>query len=249
MRIAAIYNVWDGIEILRHSVRCMRPLVDEIIIVYSRMSNRQEYSPEFNEEEFKDFVLVNREPVYRNNPSESERDKRNTGLDIAREMGFTHFIMMDCDEFYDPIEFNVEKARMERDDLNGLVCGCQVYFGSPELTIGMDPSTRVTFIQKITPRLRFRINKGFPYAYDANGPRIDPTRQLSHNKGVEWSEIIMHHYSWVRKDIMKKINNSSARLKENPQVLKDYLNAKEGYLCQMYNRKLIKCENKFNITL
>lgn len=248
MKLAAVYNVWDGIEILKHSVKNIKPLVDEVIIVWSKMSNRYEFSEEFIEDDFKDCTLVQSEPKYRNNPSESEREKRNVGLDKAKDLGFTHFLMMDCDEFYDPKDFEKAKKYLMSKNLNGLVCPSRVYFGSPELTIGID-STRVPFIQKITPRLRFRLNKGYPFAYDGNGPRIDPTRQLSYNNKVEWYEdLVMEHFSWVRKDLYKKARNSSARL-NNSRWENDIKNAKEGYFCEMYQRTLVKCENKFNIIL
>lgn len=249
MKTAAIFNVWDGIELLYYAVDNIRPVVDEVIIVWSEMSNRQEKNDEFSPEDFSDCVLVQSEPKYLRNPSESEREKRNVGLQKAKELGFTHFIMMDCDEFYDQYDFTQEKERIYRDNLNGLVGNVKVYFKEPTLTIGLDPSTRVPFIQKIVPGLAYRRNKQYPFAYDENGGlRIDPTRHLTHNKGVEWSDILMHHYSWVRKDIGKKVRNSSASLWRS-SCLEDYENAEAGYFCKMYGRELKKCKNKFKIKI
>lgn len=249
MTIAAVYNVWDGIELLRYSVKNIKPLVDAVYIVWSRRSNRGEDSDEFNPEDFKDCVLIQSEPAYRNNPSESEREKRNVGLNAVRNAGFTHFIMMDCDEFYDPKDFKREKKRIEKHDLNGLVCDVTVFFAKPTLSIGKDPSTFVPFIQKITPRLKYRMNKGYPFAYDSNGGlRIDPTRHLNVSHGVEWSDITMYHYSWVRKDLQKKARNSSARL-NNSRWADDIANAAPGYFCQLYQRMLFEVDNKFNIEI
>lgn len=240
---------WDGLELLKHSIRVMKPLVDGVYIIWSERSNRGEISTEFNPEDYPGCVCIQSEPKYRNNPSESERERRNVGLDAVRNAGYTHFIMLDCDEFYDPKEFKREKKRIEKNDLNGLVCDVTVYFKKPTLTIGKDPSTFVPFIQKITPRLRFRQNRSYPFAYDSNGGlRIDPTRHLNIGHGVEWSDIIMYHYSWVRKDIEKKCRNSSARL-NNSRWQEDYENAKEGYFVKLYGRTLQKCENKFNIEI
>jgi hypothetical protein len=98
------------------------------------------------------------------------------------------------------------------------------------------------------PHLQYRTNKSYPYAYDENGARIDPTRQLNIDKRVEWSDnIVMDHFSWVREDIGSKINNSSANLKGNKMILEDYENAKEGYFVKMYGRTLVRCENKYNL--
>ncbi len=244
IRIVAIYNVWDDWNLLHESVKNIAPLVDSIIIVASETSNYGEVSliPEY----WKDKVIAVEPPLSRR-PDENERFKRNYGLDLAKRAGYTHFIMMDADEFYEPEAFLKEKERFLNDDLNGLVCACQVYFKSPQLTIGLD-TTLITFIHKITPGLKFEFNRQFPFAFDKNGIRIDPTRQLNIKNGVEWSNIIMHHYSWVRKDVDKKIRNSTARTNiERSTVRQDFALATEGYYCNFYGKKLIRASVNFNL--
>jgi hypothetical protein len=108
----------------------------------------------------------------------------------------------------------------------------------------------VPFIHKITDGLKFEWNTKYPFAFE--GPkreiRIDPTRQLNIISGVEMSEITMHHMSWIRSDIKKKIRNSSARQNiEKSTIVRDYRNAKEGYYCEFYRTKLEACENLFNL--
>lgn len=257
MKIAAIYNVWsDGIDLLQHSIDNISPVVDGIIIVWSATSNYGVYDPSIKDFINENNIWVQAEPDLRDKPSESERKKRNAGLQKARELGFTHFVMMDADEFYVRSEFLKEKDRFLNDKLHGLVCRSQVYFKSPELTIGMDV-TLVPFIHKIGDNLSFTWNKNYPYAWSStNGVpftpvkriRIDPTRQMSITSGIEWSEIIMHHYSWVRKDIEKKIKNSSARYNiEISTVRQDFLTAKDGQYCQFYDRQLARCPNLFGL--
>ncbi len=106
------------------------------------------------------------------------------------------------------------------------------------------------FIQKITPELRFTWNTAYPFAF--TGPkreiRIDPTRQTNATNGIEWSEITMHHFSWVRSDVMKKVRNSTARQNiEKSTIVRDYKNGQEGYYCEFYKATLQGCENVFNI--
>jgi len=43
MKLAAIYNVWDGLELLPHSLRSIRSQVDCIIVVWQGRSNWGEY--------------------------------------------------------------------------------------------------------------------------------------------------------------------------------------------------------------
>lgn len=249
MKLAAIYNVWDDWDLLHRSIENISPLVDGVIVIYSNESNYGELSviPDTFDILHEYMNFVNYEPKKGIRPDENERDKRNAGLSIARFEGFTHFIMMDADEFYEPEAFLKEKERFLNPYLNGLVCACQVYFKSPKLTIGLD-TTLITFIHKITPGLKFEFNRQFPFAFDKNGIRIDPTRQLNIKKGVEWSEIIMHHYSWVRKDVEKKIRNSTARHNiERSTIRNDFALAKEGSFIKFYGKQLIRASVDFNI--
>lgn len=252
MKLCAIYNVWDDWDILKYSVENILPLVDGVIIVYSHTSNYGETSDGGTEvfwmDKQKPIDLVQFEPTSGMLPASNETDKRNCGLVYAKKLGYTHFLMMDADEFYEPIPFLKEKERFERNpSLQGLVCASQVYFKSPKLTIGLD-TTRVTFIHRITPTLKFEFNRRFPYAWEGLSIRIDPTRQLNINSGVEWSDIVMAHMSWVRSDYEKKIRNSTARANlEKSTIREDLLSAKEGYFCKFYQKPLIRASVDFNI--
>jgi len=262
MRLAAIYNVWSDSELLQHSIGNIISLVDGVIVIFSRKSNSGEIDTCYdsakyigvvnNPHEIWTFLSVqweNLEPDLSLAPSVNERAKRNFGLQKARELGFTHFIMMDADEFYEPEPLLREKQRfIDNPDLLGLVCELKCYFKNSTLTV--PDKTLVPFIHKITPDLKFEWNTKYPFAFEGvkREIRIDPTRMLNINSGVIWSDIIMHHYSWVRSDIQKKIRNSTARQNiENSTIVKDYLNAKAGYYCEFYKATIESCENLFNL--
>ncbi len=245
MKLAAIYCVWDDWDLLNESVRVMSPLVDGLVIVGTETSNYGEFSP-IPQDKWWSNDVYEYEPNTKETPHIQERAKRNFALDIAKELGYTHFIMLDADEFYEPLAFLREKEVMMRNkDLNGMVCGSQVYFRSPELTIGLD-TTLVPFIHKLHKDLHFKRNTNYPFAYKKATLVIDPTRQMNLHSGVRWSDITMHHYSYIRKDLKKKIRNSAANLAKS-SVLEDYKNAKEGYFCKMYGKALTKCDNLFNL--
>ena len=257
MKLCAIYNVWDDWYMFKWSLRSIIPLVDGIFIVYSDSSNFGEKAglpPLQPDSEWLRFFKC--EPDLSKSPRDNETAKRNFGLQKARELGYTHFLMMDADEFYDPNEFLNEKKRIEENDLLGLVCRVKCYFKSPTLTIGYD-TTLVPFIHKITPGLRFEFNRNYPFAWtsldgiaftERKQIRIDPTRSMNINSGVEWSDITMHHYSWVRSDIKKKIRNSTARQNiEKSSIVSDYVNASPGYFCEFYGRTLEETPNVFGL--
>lgn len=249
MKTAAILNFWDCAELLPYAVKNWFKCVDEVIIVFSDKSNYGQFIDNTNfldQPEFAGCKIVRCEPIQLP-PMDNERRKRNFGLDYARSLRVTHFIMADADEFYDPQELKQELKRFDDPNMKGLICGCQTYFKSPTLTIGLD-TTRVTFIHQLSPGLRFTWNKKFPFAWDGPAIRIDPTRQLNINDGVQWSTIIMHHYSYVRKDLEVKINNSTARDNINrSDVRQEYMLAKDGYFLKFYGKKLYTVENRFNI--
>lgn len=244
MRLALIYIVWSDFDWLEISLKHMRPLVDGVIIVASTYSNHGEYSPIPNE--FKNNELFIREPHF-NIPMHSETDKRNYGLDLARAQGYTHFLMADADEVYEAGPFLKSKELFKNPNLKGLVCNCQTYFKSPLLTIGLD-ITLVPFIHEITPTLRFEFNRRYPFAWEGNQIRIDPTRSMNINSGVERIDLTMHHYSWVRKDYQKKIRNSTARKNlERSNILQQLLQPKEGDFIDFYNKHLTRSTVDFGI--
>jgi hypothetical protein len=249
MKICAIINFWDGEELLPYCINNWKKCVDAVIVVYSNKSNHA-----LTQKDNDQYVTtgdnvywVNCEPNWIKTPMINERDKRNFGLQVARDMGFDLFVMSDCDEFYDPQMFHEELKRFTNSKLQGLVCASQVYFKSPTLTIGLD-ITRVTFIHRVTKNLKFELNSKYPFAFDGRNIYIDPTRQLNIFNGVEWSQIVMHHYSWVRKDFERKIKNSTASVNlERSSIREDLVLAKEGYFVNFYGKELVRVPNLFEI--
>lgn len=245
MNLVAIFNVWDDWNMLHYSIDRIVSVVDGIIIVASTKSNHGEISE--IPDNFKGAWLHIREPQF-SHPMNSETDKRNYGLKIAREQGYTHFLMMDADEFWNPIDFQKAKERFHVEpDLQGLVCATQVYFKKPTLTIGLD-TTLVPFIHKLTPTIKHEFNRRYPYAWQGHQIKIDPTRSLNIDSGVKMDDAVMHHYSWVRKDYEKKIRNSTARANiEKSTIREDLDSASEGYFCNFYQKTLHSVPNYFGL--
>lgn len=245
MRLAAIFNVWSDWDLLDYAVENIRQMVDGVIIVGSTRSNYGEYSP--IPSKWHNDELFIREPHFRI-PMHAETDKRNYGLHIAKEKGYTHFITMDADEFY--LKEDVIKGQeiIEKEGLAGLVVPTVSYFKHPTLCLGRDV-TLVSFIHKLTPDLKHEFNHRYPYAWINGQIRIDPTRSLNINSGVKYvDDIEMHHMSHVRADYPKKIRNSTARRNlEKSTILKDFVQAKEGYYVDFYRKHLTRVENRFGI--
>lgn len=250
-----VWDDWDWLELnLKNSFKWL----DEIIIVWSENSNYGDHSPRpnMNSIEGKWPRYINFEPDLKNTPQQNETLKRNIGLDWARKTDCTHFLMMDADEFY--TEDDIEKGLEEIGDNDGLVCKIKTYFKSPSLTVG-DEGTLVPFIHTLNSKFMFGMNHQYPFAWTeldripfTHGKkiRIDPTRQIigANQNYITWSEATMHHYSWIRKDIKKKISNSSAKMNlVRSSILKDYVQAKDGYFCEFYRKSLEACPNIFGL--
>lgn len=244
MRIVAIFHCWDDWYLLDHAIKNMRPLVDGIVVIGSTMSNYGEYSE--IPERFKNEELFIREPQF-HHALNNETEKRNYGLKIAREQGYTHFITCDSDEFYNPYDFNEAKKLFDDPELFGLICRCQTFFKKPTLTIGLD-TTLVPFIHKLTPTIKHEFNRSYPFSWEGKAIRIDPSRSMNINSGVKMVEFAMFHYSWLRKDYQKKIRNSTAKSNlQGSTVLEDLEMAESGYFCKLYQKTLHTVPDYFNL--
>jgi hypothetical protein len=256
MRLVAIYNVWDDWDLFQYSYKNIAQLVDGVICIYSNSSNFGQRAACTESLQPDGPAYFNFEPDLRLEARTNETAKRDYGLQKARELGYTHFLTMDADEFYEPEEFLKEIPRFwNNPNLNGLVCRVKCYFKSPTLTIGYD-TTLVPFIHKLEGA-NHEFNRNYPFAWTKiNGVqftrekqiRIDPTRSLNFTHGIEWSDITMHHMSWVRRDVKKKIRNSTARQNiERSSIVRDYANAKDGYFCEFYGKPLQVTPNIFGL--
>lgn len=243
MKLCAIYIVWfDGIEILPYSIEAIRKHVDEVIVIYSNTSNHGNTVEYGKELDALNVTLVNWEPNLGKRPVVNETAKRNFGLKVARSFGYTHFIMMDCDECYDPEEF--EKAKKD----GNYVCRLKTYIRKP--TYQVDDHTLIPFIHRLNSDLIFGNFRTYPFAYSGKDAHIDPTRRLNLVKDVQMSDIICHHFSWVRQDINMKAQNSTAKVNVlRSEIFDDYVNAEPGYYSKFYRSKIKEVDNRFGINL
>lgn len=246
--------VWaDCADLLPFAVENIAPVVDGIIVVYSNKSNHgveMAFNLPLGAHLPCAYYTLQCEPTQQR-PQLNELSKRNSGLEAVKRLGYTHFIMMDADEFYVRDEFSAQKELIDAGEILGSVCKVKTYFKSPTLTIGMD-HTLVPFIHRVRPSLVYKLNfHGYPFAYQRGTPHIDPTRRLNVTGGVKMLDITMHHYSWIRKDFTLKMENSSANLRgsRGEVIREDLTNAKPGYFCKGYQRELIECDNIFNLPI
>lgn len=244
MKLAAIYNVFDGDELLDGSIFRLYDHVDHVIIIYQHVSNFGEVHVPLlpRESAFRKIKNIHYDPILDMGPELNERAKRNLGLDIARALDCTHFLHLDCDEYYE--DFEAMKALYIRSGRDGSACRMRTYFKLPTLMMDPPEDYYVPFIHELNGYTK----AGSP-GYQVY---VDPTRGINCRNVVIMPQP-MHHYSWVRKDIMRKVRNSSANVNDqlvnNKQILEDYFSPDlgPGYFLRNWNRTLIEAPNIFGI--
>ncbi len=237
MKLGVSYNVFDGEELLRASIKSIRGQVDYVSVVYQTTSNfgspcDEGLVPLLNE--LKEIGLVDELLHY--NPknehcSANELHKRNEGVRLSRENGCTHHMSMDTDEFYKEDEFKFLKDTVEEGDYDSSACQTVIYYKNAEHRLEPHEEMYVSLINRISEGQNFEFFRGYPLM-------VDPTRQMRPNKLKTFTreEIEMHHMSHVRKNIRAKYENSSAR--------QNFGNKIDGWV-EHYNNWTLQPDSRF----
>jgi len=258
MKLAAIYNVFDGEELLEGSIKQIDQSLDHIIIVWQETSNfgnkNKELKAHLDDLAFMNdkIELIKYEPDLDLGGTKNEIEKRYIGLKKAKELDCTHFLFMDCDEYYNSWEFIKAKEEIIEKHLEGTACYLYTYYKKPEWRLTPIEKYFVPFIHKIKANMEMG---NVPYPVNC-----DPTRRIGSlvNNGnfkiLEPNLITMHHYSFVRKDIARKLLNSSASINWRDKInamLTEFNNVSVGDKLGFFytGHKLEQTDNHFNIDI
>ncbi len=210
MNLAAIYNTFDGEELLEGSIKQFYEAVDVVIIVYQTTSNYGEYYPDVEllvqrlQKQYTKVHLLKYEPQH-GQGQYNERRKRQLGYEEAEALGCSHFLFVDNDEYYDTQQFQAAKQQISQHAYDTTACQLYTYYKKPIYRLKPIESYWVPFICTIKPGAR--IGRGFPV-------RVDPTRGIlpaQNFYSFTRQQLMMHHYSYLRHNMARKLRNSSAR--------------------------------------
>lgn len=212
MKLGISYTVFDGEELLEGSIKQIRSEVDYVSVVYQTISN-------FGEKSTSDLLpLLNRliseklvdqiheyTPVLNVHPHHNEITKRNIGLELSKNNGCTHHMSMDTDEYYILDQFRYLKKEIDEYNYDSTFAQMKTYYKTWVYQIFPPEDYYVSLIYKVRPNLFFGQPNVAPVV-------VDPTRQISPGKFriFRRNEIEMHHGSYIRNNIRKKFENSSA---------------------------------------
>jgi hypothetical protein len=248
MRLTAIYNVFDGIELLEGSIKQIHKECFNLLIVYQITSNYGEVD-EGVEKFVRRLVLIYDNitlllfiPDLSQSGSQNERNKRLAGLAAARQLGGSHFLFVDCDEYYMPEEFRWAKNHIILNNYDSTACRLFTYIKHPTYQLTPVENYYVPFISAIDVEL-----------CDTYPVYADPTRRTTGNRFYEFKqqELMMHHFSWVRNDIGKKLRNSSAKvnwINDIPDMINKHIDFTPHSLFKYYpGHTILEVENMFGI--
>lgn len=256
-KLGIAYNIFDdSIELLEKSIISVRNVADYITVIYqdiSNMGNQSEINLKELLTEYKGKGLIDSFYLYKPQlnapiPHINEMNKRNMGLYVCQGEGCTHFMSMDSDEFYKEDELKKVLDVMVEGNYDSSACQLQTYWKSGQWVLNPPEEYYVSLIYKIRPNIDFVLGHVFPVL-------VDPTRRMNPGncKIFTRDEIEMHHASYIRNNIAKKLFNSSS-ISSFGDIIEDLITQfndwKEGDDAFMPDRKkykLKKIKNTFNI--
>lgn len=205
------YSVFDGEELLESSIKSIRKHVDYINVVYQKSSwYGNPADPKLPEllKKLKSRGLIDELieyiPDHKLNAGKQEVLKRNIGLKYAKRFGCDYFMCMDTDEFYVADEMRKAKKFIIENGITHSFCPVFAYRSPTQRYLRLG-GCYVQFLSRVTLLSRLKRNKH-------NITLVDPTRHLNHVFGAKYYVVPgleMHHMICYRKDIIKKMKNSS----------------------------------------
>jgi hypothetical protein len=238
MIVGVSYNVFSGEEHLVHSLRTMRGQVDYINLVVQYVSNQGHAAPQSLHETLQQVAIEKlADAVLAYDPDLSlpavvnEHRKRNLGLQLAKRAGVTHFMTMDCDEYYLASEFARAKELIVDDKLRTTAVHTYLHIRRPIYRSCEPDSTCCAFLTELEPKSEIVLGDHFPGL-------VDPTRRL-HGDRPEFRlfapEIVaMRHMNLVRRDLGWKLKNST-----NAGMTEFMDNVREAYRVWTFGSELI----------
>lgn len=250
MRLIALYSVFEGEELLEHSVVQIRPHVDFVLCSVQTVS----YAGETYEggaqkaHELKRRGLVDAVATYTPLPGVrgqvNELRKRFGAIQLGHKAGFTHFFHIDCDELFVPEQFKAAKDFLDASDADGSVVYSQTYFKRPDWPLHELDRAFFPFIHRYRPDLTC-CGSNYPYL-------CDPTRTVDAKNVVVLPRemILQHHFSWVRNDVTRKLRNHSvAGTFTDSGIKEDYDAAAVGSYVRLLDRRIEQGRNLFNLSV
>lgn len=213
-RLCVNINAFDASELIEPMLTEIRDQIDCVNALYQELSYWKNPMAEEDMDELRRLKsiglidnLIEFTPDFTKYSRVQECDKRNMGIDWAKEYGYSHVISMDADELYDAKEFRNARSIIDKKGYTITYCSYVNYYRDFDHYL----------VYPFRPFVPFIHSTYFRYTFDGPAPGpTDPTRRINNpmNLGTYIftdDEIRMNHAAWIRKDIRKKLENWSAK--------------------------------------
>lgn len=258
MKLTACYTVFNGFELLENSINQIIDMVDNIIICYQTVSNAGNESRDIEAQIFyafsanKKIKIIKYEPNLEIKPKQNEMLKHQKMVFHAKKLSSTHFVLLATDHYYDPAQFLNAKLFVERSYIDVSFTKMYTYYKNPTWQITPIENYMMPFIMRLYDHTRIEKASNYPVL-------VDPAVQVNtcfHSHVFGEDEIMLHHYSMVRKDVKNKMVNA-ASLSRFRNRLQEYLDEYENYdpmnnnigIKYFQGRKVKIVPNYFNIKI
>lgn len=249
MKIAALFTVFNGLELLEHSVKAIGNNVDNVIVCYQNTSNKGEINPYVG-----DYCAnlgldcIEFEPDLTKNTKENERIKHDFMIQEAKKRGYTHVILMATDHFYTPEQIEFAKKDVIDNDWDVTATAMFTYYKHPTWRLEPIEDYSMPFIIALRPETMIERISSFPWL-------VDPSVQVNtcqRSRLYTENEVMLHHYSMVRIDIEDKFRNAAASIRWKPEQVERFIsefeNAELGSEISYFKgRKLVECRDLFGL--
>lgn len=251
MKLGIAYMVFDGFELLEYAIRSGRDELDFVSAVFQEVSftgqpASSELLPTLRRLEADGLLdaVVRYDTDLSAGYKANELAVRNLGLRLSTEAGCSHHIAADVDEFYLPAQLRFAKTAVLGYDCS--VAGLVNYFKRPTWRMVPDTKQVVSLIQPV--EVGFDPRAEFPFVIEATRKPSRATRCRVFGQ----DEFVVHHMSYVRRDIRSKVENSSNWSKsEVEKFLAEFDKYGVGdRLClppDFLNRRTVLVEDAFSI--
>ena len=213
-RLGLTINAFDASELLDQLISEIRDQVDWVAAIYQKRSYWGNPMAKTDMDELNRLKslglideLIEFKPNFNKYSREQECEKRNQGIELAKQRGCSHVLNIDADEFYDKDQFREAKNYINQTGWGITYWSYVNYYKDFEHYL-------VYPFRPLVPGIHSTF---FTYTYNGPAPGpTDPTRRILNpsNLGtyVFPDEMIrMGHAAWIRRDIRKKLVNWSAK--------------------------------------
>ena len=255
MKLAALYTVWNGLELLEPSIAQIYIEVDAFVICWQRVSNKGEVNNDVEAfvKRFKGFKyhVIEFAPDLAVSTKQNERNKHQMMISYAKKLSCSHYLFSATDHFYNLKQFQHGKKIAELGCFDVTFTNMFTYYKQVTWQLIPIEAYFMPFICKLRPETVISRVQNYPV-------RVDPSVQVNtyaESYVFTLKQVALHHYSMIRVDIDNKFRNAAASMRWTPQQIRTFKSEYNNYslsenkgITYFSGRKVVEVPDYFNLS-